>query len=58
MSDLEKRTQGGAPVTVVGPDPAGLACAIALARREQRVVIRERRPHVGGMLFHCARRIE
>jgi NADPH-dependent glutamate synthase beta subunit-like oxidoreductase len=56
MSYLEKRTQaqsqGGAPVTVVGAGPAGLACAIALARDGRRVVVREWHPHVGGTVFH------
>lgn len=39
------------PVTVVGAGPAGLACAIALARVGRKVVVREWRPQVGHR-FH------
>lgn len=39
------------PVTVVGAGPAGLACAISLARNGQRVIIREWHAEVGHR-FH------
>lgn len=54
MSTLESRTlsrREADPVTVVGAGPAGLACAIALARAGWPVVVREWHRHVGGR-FH------
>ncbi len=45
------RREDPAPVTVVGAGPAGLACAIALARGGRRVVVREWRQQVGAR-FH------
>ena len=38
-------------VSIVGAGPAGLACAIALARAGYRVIVHEQRAHVGGR-FH------
>ena len=40
------------PVTVVGAGPAGLACAIVLARAGRAVTVRERR-HTVGSRFHA-----
>ncbi len=39
------------PITIVGAGPAGLTCAILLARRGRRVVVREARSQV-GLRFH------
>src|SRR5581483_9370138 len=39
------------PVSIVGAGPAGLACAIALARAGYDVVVHEQRDRVGGR-FH------
>jgi flavin-dependent dehydrogenase len=43
--------QGKAPVRIVGGGPAGLACAIVLARAGYAVIVHEQRDHVGGR-FH------
>ena len=54
MSTVERRAEArrvGEPVTVVGAGPAGLACAIALARAGRPVVVREWHNRVGGR-FH------
>ncbi len=40
-----------ADITIVGAGPAGLACAIVLARAGYRVIVREQRDGVGGR-FH------
>lgn len=45
------RRREAEPVTVVGAGPAGLACAIALARAGRRVVVREWHGDVGAR-FH------
>lgn len=42
---------GTAPLSVVGAGPAGLACAIVLARAGHAVVVHEQRDRVGGR-FH------
>lgn len=55
MSTLEDRRAareaGRAPITIVGAGPAGLACAISLARQGRRVVVREWHAEVGHR-FH------
>jgi len=55
MSTLESRSRervGSAkPVTVVGAGPAGLACAVVLARAGRTVIVREWHKTVGGR-FH------
>jgi flavin-dependent dehydrogenase len=55
MSTLESRIRArrtpSEPVTVVGAGPAGLACAIALARAGRDVVVREWHQQVGTR-FH------
>ena len=38
-------------VSIVGAGPAGLACAIVLARADYPVIVHEQHPHVGGR-FH------
>jgi len=38
-------------VSIVGAGPAGLACAIVLARADYPVIVHEQRPYVGGR-FH------
>jgi flavin-dependent dehydrogenase len=45
------RSRAEPPITVVGAGPAGLACAIALARGGRAVVVRERWTEVGHR-FH------
>lgn len=54
MSTLESRTSArhrAEPVTVVGAGPAGLGCAIALARAGRSVIVREWHSSVGSR-FH------
>src|SRR5579884_1970739 len=45
------RSSRSDPVTIVGAGPAGLACAISLARAGERVVVREMNTKIGGR-FH------
>src|SRR5581483_6817529 len=42
---------GKSPLSIIGAGPAGLACAIVLARAGYAVVVHEQRDHVGGR-FH------
>ncbi len=51
QSRISARRREAEPVTVVGAGPAGLACAIALARAGRHVVVREWRADV-GVRFH------
>lgn len=55
MSTLESRVNvqrvRGAPITIVGAGPAGLACAIALARGGRAVIVHEWHDDVGSR-FH------
>jgi len=48
---FERIDQDRSPITIVGAGPAGLACAIVLARAGYRVAVREQRDRVGGR-FH------
>ncbi len=45
------RVHADVPVAIIGAGPAGLACAIVLARAGRRVVVYDRRPVPGGR-FH------
>lgn len=45
------RDRNKSVVSIVGAGPAGLACAIVLARADYPVIVHEQRPHVGGR-FH------
>lgn len=48
---LTARQSGEKKITIVGAGPAGLACAIALARHGRRVIVREQHDVVGHR-FH------